>query len=257
MKKVKVEVQYAPQCPWVTTSLRTVRECVKELEDIAELVEVDVWRHPELARRPTLLAAYVEGKELPNLLGNPNKQLIIEEIRKAADLWDEASEISIEPLTMENFMDEVALCTKHHTYMSLPSEDTKAAVKAKKEWLSEIMRQFNPCAFIAYRDKEPYGFIEFLPQSIAAKIGFPCEMTSEDTAVIKCLLVRQKAWKTGIASKLTQASIDNLRNRGFKKLEVRANKNGLWHPTGFYQKLGFKTARELDDKSCLMFYDMK
>jgi len=86
LKNVEVEVQFVPQCPWVITSLRTIRECVQEFEGIAKLKGVDIWRHPELAKRPAIFAVYINGRELPNMLGYPNKQLIIEEIRKAAEM---------------------------------------------------------------------------------------------------------------------------------------------------------------------------
>jgi ribosomal protein S18 acetylase RimI-like enzyme len=80
---------------------------------------------------------------------------------------------------------------------------------------------------------------------------------TENTAVITCLLVRQKAWKKGIASRLVQACISDLRTRGFKRLEVKANRRGIWHPVEFYEKFGFMVERELNDKSCLMVYDIK
>lgn len=246
-----------PQCPWVVTSLRTVRECVREFEGIAKLEEVDIWRHPELAKRPAIFAVYINGKELPNMLGYPDKQLIIEEIRKAAEMEEETVEVAIEPLTLENFEDEIDLCTKYHTNMTLPGEDRENALKIKRKWLEEVMKQFNPCAFIAYVNEEPYGFIEFLPYTITKTLGFQSERRDEQTAVIICLLVRQRAWNLGIASKLVQSCISNLRERGFKRLEVKANKSGVWHPVKFYEKIGFKIERELDEKSCLMVYDIK
>jgi GNAT superfamily N-acetyltransferase len=256
LKRVKVEVQFVPQCPWVVTSLRTVKECVQEFEDIAELKEVDIWRHPELAKRPAIFAVYINGKELPGMLGYPNKQLIIEEIRKAAELERETVEVVIKPLTLENFKDEIDLCTKYHTNMTLPNEDRESALEAKRGWLKEVMKQFDPCAFLAYVNEEPYGFIEFLPSTVTKAMGF---QSKEDrtTAVITCLLVRQKAWNRGIASKLVQACINNLRRRGFKRLEVRANRSGVWHPVEFYEKMGFKAKRELDEKPCLMVYNIK
>lgn len=256
MKEVEVEVQFVPQCPWVITSLRTVRECVQEFEDIAKLKEVDIWHHPELAKHPTVFTVYINGKEMPDMLGYPNKQLIIEEIRKAAELEKETVKVTIEPLTLENFEDEIDLCTKYHTHMTLPSEDRENAFKVKRKWLEEVMKQFNPCAFIAYVNNEPYGFIEFLPYTVTKTLGFQSKR-GENTAVIICLLVRQKAWNMGIASKLIQACISNLRRRGFKRLEVKANKSGVWHPINFYEKTGFKVERELDEKSCLMIYNIK
>lgn len=256
MKKVEVEVQFAPQCPWVITSLRTIKECVQEFEDIAELKEVDIWQHPELAKRPAVFAVYINGNELPSTLGYPNKQLILEEIRKAAEMGKEAIKVTIEPLTLENFEDEIDLCTKYHTNMTLPSEDRKDALEAKRKWLEEVMKQFNPCAFLAYVSKEPYGFIEFLPCALSKAIGFQSEK-NENTAIITCLLVRQKAWNMGIASKLIQACISNLREIGFKELEVKANRSGVWHPVNFYEKMGFKIKRELDEKSCLMVYNIQ
>lgn len=257
MKKVRVEVQYAPQCPWMANSLRAVRECVNELEDRATLRVVDVWRHPELARKPTVFSVYVNEKELPGQLGQPNKQLITEEIRKAAGLRREKVKVAIKPLTKKNLMDEVMLCTKYHTYAALPSEDFEPALKAKKEWLLGVMKAFNPCALIAYKDREPYGFIEFLPFSIAKALGFQAQTAAENTAVITCLLVRQKAWKTGIASKLVRACISNLKGRGFKTLEVKTNRKGHWHPAALYSKMGFKTALNLDENSRLMAYEIK
>jgi ribosomal protein S18 acetylase RimI-like enzyme len=256
LKKVNVEVQFVPQCPWVVTSLRTIRECVQEFEGIAELKEVDIWRHPELAKQPAIFKVYINGKELPNMLGYPNKQLIMEEIRKAAETKAEVAKVTIKPLTLENLEDEIDLCTKFHTNMTLPSEDRERALKTKKRWLREIMEQFNPCALLAYVGEEPYGFIEFLPCTIIKRLGFKSTMTG-NTAVIICLLVRQKAWKRGIASKLVQACINDLKRRDFKRLEVKANKRGVWHPVGFYEKMGFKVERELDNESCLMVYDIK
>jgi GNAT superfamily N-acetyltransferase len=229
---------------------------VQEFEDIARLKEVDIWHHPELAKRPTVFAVYINGKELPDMLGYPNKQLIIEEIRKAAGLEKESIMVTIKPLTLENFEDEIDLCTKYHTHMTLPSEDRENAFKAKREWLKEIIEQFNPCAFIAYVDKEPYGFIEFLPYTVTKVIGFQSKK-DKNTAVIICLLVRQKAWNMGIASKLVQTCISNLRERGFKRLEVKSNRSGVWHPVNFYEKMGFKVEQELDGKSCLMVYNIK
>ncbi|KPV63129.1 MAG: Acetyltransferase (GNAT) family protein [Candidatus Bathyarchaeota archaeon BA1] len=111
------------------------------------------------------------------------------------------------------------------------------------------MKTFNPCAFIAYKGREPYGFIEFLPYSIAKGIGFESKSASEDKAVITYLLVRQKAWGGGIASKLVQVCTNNLKSRGFKKLEVKAHTSGRWHPIAFYEKCGFKLAKKLDEKS--------
>jgi GNAT superfamily N-acetyltransferase len=256
LKEVEVEVQFVPQCPWVITSLRTVRECVQEFEDIAKLKEVDIWRHPELAKRAAMFAVYINGKELPDMLGYPNKQLIIEEIRKAAGLEKKTVKVTIKPLTLENSEDEIDLCTKYHTNMTLPSEDRENALKAKRKWLEEVMKQFNPCAFLAYVDKEPYGFIEFLPHKITKAMGFQSK-GDKNSAVIICLLVRQKAWNMGIASKLVQACISDLRERGFKRLEVKANRSGVWHPVRFYEKMGFKVERELDEKSCLMVYNIK
>lgn len=183
MKKVEVEVQFVPQCPWVMTLLRTVRECVQEFEDISKLKEVDIWHHPELAKRPAILAVYINGKELPDMLGYPNKQRIIEEIRKATELEREMAKVTIEPLTLENFEDEIDLCTKYHTHMTLPSEDRENALKAKRKWLKEVMKQFNPCAFLAYVNKEPYGFIEFLPYTVTKAIGFQSK-GDKNTAVI-------------------------------------------------------------------------
>lgn len=256
MKEVEVEVQFVPQCPWVITSLRTVRECVQEFEDIVKLKEVDVWQHPELAKRPTIFAVYINGEELPDMLGYPNKQLIIEEIRKAAELGRETVKVTIKPLTLKNFEDEIDLCTKYHTHMTLPSEDRENALKAKRKWLEEVMKKFNPCAFLAYVNKEPYGFIEFLPHTVTKAIGIQSKRDKK-AAVIICLLVRQKAWNMGIASKLVQACISNLRKRGFKRLEVKANRSGVWHPVNFYEKMGFKVEHELDEKSCLMVYNIK
>jgi hypothetical protein len=166
VKKVKVEVQFVPQCPWVVTSLRTIKECVQEFEGIAKLKEVDIWRHPELAKRPAIFAVYINGKELPNMLGYPNKQLIMEEIRKAAKTEEETVKVTIKPLTLENLEDEIDLCTKFHTNMTLPKEDRERAFKVKRKWLEEVMEQFNPCGLIAYVNEKPYGFIEFLPCTI-------------------------------------------------------------------------------------------
>lgn len=101
-------------------SLRVVRECVQELEEIAELKEVDVWKHPELMRRPTIFSVYINDKELPEMLGYLSKELIIEEIRKAAGL-EERVDVTIKPLTFKSLKDEVELCTKYHTYMTLPT----------------------------------------------------------------------------------------------------------------------------------------
>jgi len=257
LKKVKVEVQFSPQCPWVANSMGAVGECVKELGDIAVLKVVDVWRHPELARHPTVFSVYVNEKELPEQLGQPSRQLITEEIMKAAGLREGKAEVTVKPLTEENVVDQVTLCTKHHTYAMLPSEDFEPALKAKKKWLLKVMETFNPCALIAYRNREPYGFIEFLPYSIAKDLGFQTQTITEDTAVITCLLVRQKAWRMGVASELVKACIGNLRSRGFKRLEVRANLKGHWHPAALYRKMGFKTATKLDEKSCLMVYEIK
>jgi len=158
---------------------------------------------------------------------------------------------------LENFEDEIDLCTKYHTNMTLPREDRENALKAKRKWLEEVMKQFNPCAFIAYVNEEPYGFIEFLPYTITKTLGFPSENRDKNIAVIICLLVRQRAWNLGIASKLVQSCINNLRKRDFKRLEVKANKRGIWHPVKFYEKRGFRIERELDKESCLMIYDIK
>jgi len=256
---VMVEVEYAPQCPWVVTSLRVVRECVRELEEIAELKEVDVWRRPELMRRPTVFAVYINGKELPGLLGYVNKELIVEEIKRAAVLKEGGVEVKVEikPLTIKNLSDEIDLCTKFHTYGIVPEMDVEKAVEVKRAWLLEVMKTFDPCAFIAYKGEEPYGFIEFLPYPIGRRISFQTKTASEETAIITCLLARQKAWRSGIASKLLQACMNNLKSRGFRKLEVKAYYKGRWHPVAFYEKHGFKTEQKLDEKSCLMIYYLK
>jgi len=196
-------------------------------------------------------------EELPEQLGQPSKQFMTEEIMKAAGIMEKRVEVAIKPLTKKNITDQIMLCTRYHTFYALPSEDLEPALKAKKNWLSEVLKTFNPCSLIAYRNEEPYGFIEFLPQSIAKASGFQTQAATEDTAVITCLLVRQKAWKTGIASKLVRACVNNLKSRGFKRLEVKANEKGQWQPAAFYRKMGFKTAARLDEKSCLMVYDMK
>jgi len=157
------------------------------------------------------------------------------------------------PVTKENFGDVPDYCRRCLYWQSERNFDvkdmTKKNEKKKLRWLLKVQKDNETSAgFIAYRYKEPIGFVQwapakYFPQSRKYQFGPP----SKDAAFLACLYVareedRNKGWGTLIL----KAGISQIKQQGFKAVETFGRKSSSDNPSGpleFYLKNDFQIKR--------------
>jgi len=175
--------------------------------------------------------------------------------------------VKVMPINQNNIPDRLKLCWGH-----LDNWTHLEIVRKSRKWLEEANTFFTPTTFIAYKNDEPIGMIEFIPQKLLKKIRLcPCRIDAdnketeeryilgkefENFLFISCLIVSKDNQGQGVGKTL----LNNLLNsQAFKNsdgaLVYVTKRNESWDkyihwpagPKEFYLKAGFVIKKTLDN----------
>lgn len=252
-----VRVYYYPQCPWVVPTINSIVEAARRVG-----FECSVYNLlSEKLNVKALFKVYINDKVAPIGVGMTNVGDVTDcllghcmnfhgqELVDETFSYDSGSEIvgkiRIDPITNDNLDDEIDLCVSgDFLYGAIPQNFLKEAREMKRGWLRHIISEFEACGYIAYSEKEPVGFIEFVPGDFAEDLGIKTYHSPKQTIAILCLSVKKAHWGQKIGSKLLSKLKKDLSTTNYKYIEVTAYKSGVWHPATFYLKNNFKIVKE-------------
>lgn len=175
--------------------------------------------------------------------------------------------------------DRLAVCFGH-----IPNWTTKKVVKDVGAWCLKRLQDVKQFCYVVYKNREPAGFIEFLPMKAVQKYGLnPCRVAPmagkkaeykgkklvdlpypnpafKDDVFIACLWVKLPFTHSGIGKTLVEKLIHDIKDGGIfsnlktEGLQVYVEKRRRdWHPSidwpagsvAFYEKMGFTKIRDL------------
>jgi len=171
--------------------------------------------------------------------------------------------ITIRDITQENLGDIPRPC-RGCLYWELPEDferlrqqkKPQLAEEKKKEWFIETLTEFGNCGKIVYQDKMPIGYGQFaplscLPQTSSYESGPPGRIEDGTVFVSGLYISEEKQRGKRVGTKLLDAIIADLRNRGFEAVETiarRGSANNPSGPIGLYLKKGFRIKDETDQE---------
>jgi hypothetical protein len=277
---VKVTCVYRPQCPWAAEWLKIV----KKLYADSKVEEINAWKKPNEAEAlinkgcqtdtqrnsAYLFGLFLDGKFVktgPELTPTDEKARARERLESTHRHVYVESEITIAPLTSLTMEDEINLCLlAHPSAVSVSSQGYKQGKTMKTNWFKEVFSAVDPCGVVAYRRKQPIGLLEYLPSSLAKKLGFT--LTDHPRVVtITCMEVALGEDRRGVYKILVSSMLGNLMrdNQGFNEIEVLAKEGDvafdypdnipIMHPASLYQEMGFRKVKKWRDQ-VLMRYQL-
>jgi len=165
--------------------------------------------------------------------------------------------LKLVPITEENFKDVPDYCRRCFYWQSkgdFNAKDMTEEIEPRRlEWFLQIQKEIE-CSggFIAYRDEEPIGFVQwgpakYFPNTREYQSGPP----SEDAAFLSCLYIpKEENRKKGLGTLILRTGISKIRQQRFNAIETFARKSNSDNPSGpleFYLKNGFKTKHNNSD----------
>lgn len=136
----------------------------------------------------------------------------------------------------------------------LNTESDEVSAKNRRDLACSRKASGTMQGYVAIENNAVYGWMAAGPSNNYPKIpkGDPT------TARVVCFTIDPKRRGQGIATSLLKFGIDDLRMRGFKKVEARGVPEGKADPTNYpgpislYEKHGFSVAQVFDDGYSLM-----
>jgi len=175
--------------------------------------------------------------------------------------------------------DRLSVCFGH-----IPDWKTKKVVEDLRSWSLERLKDVKQFCYVAYANKEPVGFIDFLSMKVLQKYGLnPCRMsplagkkaeykgkklvelpypnpTFNNDVFIACLWMKLPFTRRGIDRGLVEKLFHDLKEGNIlhdskaEGLQVYIEKRRPdWHPSidwpagsvAFYEKMGFTKIRDM------------
>ncbi|MEA2089877.1 MAG: GNAT family N-acetyltransferase [Thermoproteota archaeon] len=151
--------------------------------------------------------------------------------------------IEVKSLSTENIDDEIVCCLGKQLFENPPPEFA-AGIEYKRNWLRKQISRYGEAGKIAYRNNEPVGFLEFVPDEIA-----PITMTEKERFVfVDCYYVLRKEQRKGIGSALINSTIQEFSkahswfdNKPAQSIKLIAFEKQDWKNAEPFYKMGFKT----------------
>ncbi|MEM2913951.1 MAG: GNAT family N-acetyltransferase [Candidatus Bathyarchaeia archaeon] len=257
MSKHHVRVYYYPQCPWIVPTINSIVEAVGRLGYECSIYNL----LSEKLDVRALFKVYVDDRVVPigigmtdvgevtNCLlgccGGSHEQESSENTFSYSSKSEVVGKIRIDSITIDDMDDEIELCVgEDFLYGAIPQNFLKEAREMKRGWLRHIISEFEACGYIAYSEKEPVGFIEFIPGDFAEDLGIKTYHSPKQTMALLCLSVKKAYWGKKIGSKLLSKLKKDLSTTNYRYIEVTAYKSGVWHPAAFYIKNNFKIVKK-------------
>jgi GNAT superfamily N-acetyltransferase len=253
----RVRVYYYPQCPWIVPTIDAIAEAAGRVGYECRIYNL----LSEKLDVKALFKVYIDDEVVPIGIGmtkvddvtncllgrgmNFREQGSVENTFSYSSKSGIVGKIRIDPITIDNMDDEIDLCVgEDFLYGAIPQNFLIEAREMKRGWLRHTISEFEACGYIAYLEKEPVGFIEFVPGDFAENLGIKTYHSPAQTVVILCLSVKKVHWGQNVGSKLLSKLKEELSTTNYKYIEVTAYKTGVWHPEGFYLKNNFKIVKE-------------
>jgi GNAT superfamily N-acetyltransferase len=136
------------------------------------------------------------------------------------------------------FDDEIHLC--------LPPKDSpkyaafQDGLREKRAWLRKRLTELGSVAQIAYYDRQPVAFIEYVSAEHAPVPVGGCGKT----ALITCIHKPEFEGK-GVGSALLKAALARLRKLDIQQVKTLVSRNPKWINSGIYVKHGFRLEKTL------------
>lgn len=134
------------------------------------------------------------------------------------------------------FDDEIHLC--------LPPEDSpkyasfEGGIEKKRAWLKKRLVELGSVAQIAYHEREPIAFIEY----VSAKTA-PTPIDDDGTTALITCINKPKFEGKGVGLALVQAALDRLRQLNVDQVKTLVARNPHWITGGVYFKKGFQVEK--------------
>ena len=134
------------------------------------------------------------------------------------------------------FDDEIRLC--------LPPEDSpkyasfEGGIEKKRAWLKKRLAELGSVAQIAYHERQPIAFIEYVPAKTAPT---PVDENGK-TALITCIN-KPKFEGKGVELALVQTALDRLRQLDVDQVKTLVARNPHWITGGVYFRKGFQVEK--------------
>jgi hypothetical protein len=77
----------------------------------------------------------------------------------------------VEPITLDNFDDQIVCCVGTQRFEN-PNSWFKKGIECKRSWLKQQLEEYGEVGKIAYEDGNPVGFFEYVP-GYTAPLAFP------------------------------------------------------------------------------------
>jgi len=175
----------------------------------------------------------------------------------------------INELTFEDLLSECKGCL----YWEAPEEfgnvstemTNTEATEIKRNWFITTNETMGSSGKILYDDGEAAGYAQYaFPRFLecAAEYAEGLFPVSPDAVLLSCLYIRAGHQNKGLGTKLLQAVLEELRERGYKALETYARDESASNssgPTALYLENGFraiKTGRWGNRSYSLMRYEL-
>ncbi|MFQ5838447.1 MAG: GNAT family N-acetyltransferase, partial [Thermoplasmata archaeon] len=123
----------------------------------------------------------------------------------------------------------------------------------KVNWISRVLKEFGNCGLQAVVEGRVVGFIQYAPPGYYGDRfkDYPSGPPSRDSVFISCLYVRDVSQRgRGIGAELLRSAVEELRTRGFGRIEALPRRSSEDNPSGpleLYLKQGFRIVSESDD----------
>lgn len=123
------------------------------------------------------------------------------------------------------------------------------ATEIKRDWFERTSQMLGSCGKILYVDGKAAGYAQYAPPHLFEKvIEYSQELfpPSADGILISCLYIQGGYQGKGLGTRLLQAVIEDLRERGCKALETYSRDDSADNgsgPTVLYEENGFKVLK--------------
>ena len=123
------------------------------------------------------------------------------------------------------------------------------AIEIKRGWFKRTSGIFGTCGKILYLDGKAAGYVQYAPPQLLEYVTeysqelFPL---SPDGILLSCLYIQAEYQGKGLGTRLLQAALEDLRERGYRALETYSRDDSVSNssgPTVLYLENGFKSVK--------------
>jgi GNAT superfamily N-acetyltransferase len=175
----------------------------------------------------------------------------------------------------ESTLDDIPDVCSSCIYWSFPGEfermqselsNRKEELRAKKRsWAVQMLREFGSCGKILYHNNMPLGYTEYGPSRYFPNIKMyksqPIGSIEEGIVFLACLYIANADLRRkGLGEQLLEATIADLKRRGFKAVETYARRGSPQNPSGpaeLYLKKGFHMKDATNPEFPIMKLDLR